>query len=194
MAGKRKNKTSSKARRQAPRFFPPLNDSETPSLAAGSQNQVAGSEDQVEIPSQAAISSIQFGEPQSPVAEMPPKQAAAVPPAQFGGYQAQVAMPSSSNQVPAATPAQDAASLKLERDRLNHRMKDNAWNRALLSTQIKQTQRDIMRTKLLGTYEISERTGDLLSEFILKLHKRERELEQLEVEQKKLDAAEKEKK
>jgi hypothetical protein len=32
-------------------------------------------------------------------------------------------------------------------------MKDNAWNRALLSTQIKQTQRDIMRTKLLGTYE-----------------------------------------
>lgn len=34
----------------------------------------------------------------------------------------------------------------------------------------------------------------MLSEFILKLHKRERELEQLEIEQKKLDAAEKEKK
>ncbi|CAH0019320.1 unnamed protein product [Clonostachys rhizophaga] len=191
MAGKRKNKTSSKARRQAPRFFPPLNASETPNQLAGSQDQAAGSEDQVEAtPSQAQVASIQFGEPQSPIrVKMPPTEAAAVPPAQPGGSQA---MPSSSSQVPAAPTTQDAASLKAERDRLNLRMKDNAWNRALLTTQIKQTQRDIMRTKLLGTYE--KRTGDLLSEFILKLHKRERELEQLEVEQKKLEAAEKEKK
>ncbi|CAI6087239.1 unnamed protein product [Clonostachys chloroleuca] len=191
MAGKRKNKNSSKARRQAPRFFPPLNTSETPNQPAGSQDQVAGSEDQVDAtPSQAQVASIQFGEPQSPIrVKMPPTEAAAAPSAQSGGSHA---MPSSSSQVPAAPPAQDAASLKAERERLNLRMKDNAWNRALLTTQIKQTQRDIMRTKLLGTYE--KRTGDLLSEFILKLHKRERELEQLEIEQKKLDAAEKEKK
>ncbi|CAH0046259.1 unnamed protein product [Clonostachys solani] len=112
----------------------------------------------------------------------------AAPQVQVEASQSQVAEPKSQVEVPpteaAMPPTQVAASADAERERLNLKMKDNAWARALLTSQIKQTQRDIMRTKLLGTYE--KATGDLLSEFILKLHKRDRELEQLEAEMKKL--------
>ncbi|VUC37106.1 unnamed protein product [Clonostachys rosea] len=75
-------------------------------------------------------------------------------------------------------------SPEVERERIYAKMKENAWARAMLSTQIKHTQRDIMRTKLLGTYD--KQIAFSLSEHILKLHKREREIERLEIELKEL--------